>query len=141
LTGQDSAYLVEVRSLGGLSGSPAFVHLLPIPAGAKSDVRTTAGGIGTAGRTFLMGLVHGFFPTTENDPNEIGGWAQEPLNTGISVVVPLERVLDIIDSPAFVEQREAAKTRLNAGHMPAPAILREHVEFVRFEDLPRDPSQ
>jgi hypothetical protein len=50
-------------------------------------------------------------------------------------------VLDIIDSPAFVEQREAAKTRLNAGHMPAPAILREHVEFVRFEDLPRDPSQ
>jgi len=141
LTGQDSAYLVEVRSLGGLSGSPAFVHLLPIPAGDKSDVRTAAGGIGTAGRTFLMGLVHGFFPTTENDPNEIGGWAQEPLNTGISVVVPLERVLDIIDSPAFVEQREAAKTRLNAGHMPAPAILREHVEFVRFEDLPRDPSQ
>jgi hypothetical protein len=74
-----------------------------------------------------MGLVHGFFPTTENDPHGIGEWAQEPLNTGISVVVPLERVLDIIDSPAFVEQREAAKTRLNAGHMPAPAIL--------FEDL------
>ena len=43
LTGQDSAYLVEVRSLGGLSGSPAFVHLLPIPAGAKRNVRTTVG--------------------------------------------------------------------------------------------------
>lgn len=82
-----------------------------------------------------MGLVHGFFPTAENDPDEIGGWAQEPLNTGISVVVPLERVLDIIDSPAFVEQREAAKTRLNAGHVPTPTFLREHVEFIRFEDL------
>ena len=135
MTGEDSAYLVEVRSLGGLSGSPAFVHLLPLHAGATGNVGITPAGIGTAGRTYLMGLVHGFFPTTKNDPDGIGEWAEEPLNTGISVVVPLDRVLDILDSPAFVEQREAAKTRLNAGHVPTPTFLREHVEFIRFEDL------
>jgi hypothetical protein len=135
MTGEDSAYLVEVRSLGGLSGSPAFVHLLPLHAGATGNVGLTPAGIGTAGRTYLMGLVHGFFPTTKNDPDGIGEWAEEPLNTGISVVVPLDRVLDILDSPAFVEQREAAKTRLNAGHVPTPTFLREHVEFIRFEDL------
>jgi hypothetical protein len=135
MTGEDSAYLVEVRSLGGLSGSPAFVHLLPLHAGATGNVGITPAGIGTAGRTYLMGLVHGFFPTTKNDPDGIGEWAEEPLNTGISVVVPLDRVLDIIDSPAFVEQREAAKTRLNTGHVPTPTFLREHVEFIRFEDL------
>ena len=135
LTGHDSAYLVEVRSLGGLSGSPAFVHLLPVHGDAGRNVGIAAREGGTAGRTYLMGLVHGFFPTTENDPDGIGEWEQEPLNTGISVVVPLDRVLDIIDSPAFVEQREGAKTRLNAGHMPAPVILREHVEYVRVEDL------
>jgi len=135
MTGEDSAYLVEVRSLGGLSGSPAFVHLLPLHAGATGNVGITPAGIGTAGRTYLMGLVHGFFPTTKNDTDGIGEWAEEPLNTGISVVVPLDRVLDIIDSPAFVEQREAAKTRLNAGHVPTPTFLREHVEFIRFEDL------
>lgn len=135
LTGQDSAYLVEVRSLGGLSGSPAFVHLLPLHADAKGNVGPAAEGAGTTGRTYLMGLVHGFFPTMENDPEGIGEWAKEPLNTGISVVVPLERVLDIIDSPSFVEQRELARTRLNAGHVPAPAILRQHAEYVRIEDL------
>ena len=135
MTGEDSAYLVEVRSLGGLSGSPAFVHLLPLHAGATGNVGITPAGIGTAGRTYLMGLVHGFFPTTKNDPDGIGEWAEEPLNTGISVVVPLDRVLDIIDSPAFVEQREAAKTRLNTGHVPTHTFLREHVEFIRFEDL------
>jgi hypothetical protein len=135
MTGEDSAYLVEVRSLGGLSGSPAFVHLLPLHAGATGNVGITPAGIGTAGRTYLRGLVHGLLPTTKNDPDGIGEWAEEPLNTGISVVVPLDRVLDIIDSPAFVEQREAAKTRLNAGHVPTPTFLREHVEFIRFEDL------
>ena len=135
LTGQDSAYLVEVRSLGGLSGSPAFVHLLPIRDHASRHVGTVSGEIGAAGKTFLMGLVHGFFPTSANDPDRIGEWTQEPLNTGISVVVPLERVLDVIDCRAFVEQRQAAKTKLNAGHLPAPVILREHMEFLRFEDL------
>jgi len=135
LTGQDSAYLVEVRSLGGLSGSPAFVHLLPAHDDARGHAGHATEPAATTRRTYLMGLVHGFFPTAENDPDGIGEWAQEPLNTGISVVVPLERVLDIIDSPAFVEERELAKTRLNAGHLPAPAFLREHVEYLRFEDL------
>jgi hypothetical protein len=110
MTGEDSAYLVEVRSLGGLSGSPAFVHLLPLHAGATGNVGITPAGIGTAGRTYLMGLVHGFFPTTKNDPDGIGEWAEEPLNTGISVVVPLDRVLDIIDSPAS-SSREKLRRR------------------------------
>jgi hypothetical protein len=135
LTGQDSAYLVEVRSLGGLSGSPAFVHLLPAHADARGVVGHATEPAGATRRTYLMGLVHGFFPTVENDPDGIGEWAQEPLNTGISIVVPLERVLDIIDCPALVGERELAKTRLNAGHMPAPALLRKHAEYLRFEDL------
>jgi hypothetical protein len=135
MTGQDSAYLVEVRSLGGLSGSPAFVHLLPMHADARGNVGSITGAIASTGKTYLMGLVHGFFPTAENDPDGIGEWAQEPLNTGISVVVPLERVLDIIDSPAFVEQREIARKRLDAGEVPTPVIVREHVEFARLEDL------
>jgi len=135
LTGQDSAYLVEVRSLGGLSGSPAFVHLLPAHADARGVVGHATEPAGATRRTYLMGLVHGFFPTVENDPDGIGEWAQVPLNTGISIVVPLERVLDIIDCPALVGERELAKTRLNAGHMPAPALLRKHAEYLRFEDL------
>ena len=133
MTGQDSAYLVEVRSLGGLSGSPAFVHLLPLHD-ARSNISIPSG-IGTAGESYLMGVVHGFFATAKNDPDRICEWAEEPLNTGISVVVPLERVLDIIDSPAFVEEREIATTRLNAGHMPSPTFFREHLEYARFEDL------
>ena len=135
LTGQDSAYLVEVRSLGGLSGSPAFVHLLPAHDETRGDTGQVTVPAGATRRTYLMGLVHGFFPTAENDPDGIGEWAQEPLNTGISVVVPLARVLDIIDSPEFVEARELARTRLNAGHMPAPALLRERAEYLRLEDL------
>jgi len=45
LTGHDSAYLVEVRSLGGLSGSPAFVHLLPVRADASRNLGITVRGL------------------------------------------------------------------------------------------------
>jgi hypothetical protein len=129
---EDLAYLVEVRSLGGLSGSPAFVHLLPVRTTPQGGVTmSSGGGVGLAGRNYLMGVVHGFFRTAENDPDGIGAKG----NSGITVVVPIDRVLDIIDSPAFVQLRERERKNLEAEDMPTPATTEEPTEFARFEDL------
>jgi hypothetical protein len=48
-------------------------------------------------------FVHGFFPTSASDLDGIGELAEEPLTTGVSIVVPGERVLEIINRQAFVE--------------------------------------
>ena len=74
------AYLCEVRSIGGLSGSPAFItpHLLEI--GAEDS------------EYFLLGMVHGHWdipPQFAGDPS---------VNKGIGIVVPAEEILGMIDA-------------------------------------------
>jgi len=81
-------------------------------------------------------FVHGFFPTSSSDLVGIGELAEEPLTTGVSVVVPVERVLEIVDSQAFVEQRQAVKKRLDVtGQTPTPVRLEQDLELVRLDDL------
>lgn len=75
--GDIDAYLVEARSIGGISGSPVFLNL--------GFVRHIGGEVKhvTGARTliFLLGLVHGHFE--ENG---------EELNAGIAIVVPIESI-------------------------------------------------
>ena len=86
--GDIEAYLIECRSLKGLSGSPAFVMVGP----HRRDGSST----GRIGRHWLMGLTHGHF-------DEAGS-----VNMGIAVVVPAKKILEAISQPQFVASREAA---------------------------------
>lgn len=55
--GEMEAYLVEGRSIGGLSGSPAFVrNTVKTPMQTAAGTRTAMSGLGGA---HLLGLVHG----------------------------------------------------------------------------------
>ena len=123
-TGEENVILIETRSLGGLSGSPVFVHfgdwrrdengnlgVLPNPEpGSQWD----------GGPNYLLGVMHGFYPTKGNDPDGIGDATKEPLNTGIGVVIPVERIHDLIETPRFKEQREMAKKQEADNVMPIP---------------------
>jgi len=84
------AYLIEARSIGGLSGSPVFVYL-----GGGRRVR----GFSTEPvRCYLIGLVHGHFRVNDSagDGDE-GLLAAETVNNmGIAIVVPVDKVLDLI---------------------------------------------
>jgi hypothetical protein len=101
------AYLIEARSIGGLSGSPVFYHshgshvgiLRPSFPDMLSPVSEQS--------FYLIGMVHGHYTAKENK--------------GIAIVVPISSVLD------FIDQRTQALANQTAGeHSPrndGPGIL------------------
>ena len=86
-------YLIEARSIGGLSGSPVFA-------------RTSVPGAG--GMTYLMGLMHGHWdipPENKNDTVDATG-ANQAVNMGIAIVVPTTKILEVIDQKDLVDDRK-----------------------------------
>lgn len=123
-TGPDSGLiLIESRSLGGLSGSPVFVHFPPWRYDSNWNVAHLMPPVvpGNAGPNYLLGVVHGYYPTTGNDPDGLGDASGEPLNTGISVVVPIERAIELIDGSILGPEREAIRADLKRKTMPKAA--------------------
>ncbi len=108
-TGPDVAALIEARSIGGLSGSPVFLHLPFWRDAPKGSLFVGGGSKATSGGEHrLFGVMHGFYPVGRNDPDGISG-GDENLNTGIAVVVLADRVLDLIncsDQQALRDQRK-----------------------------------
>ena len=108
--GLQEAYLVELLSIGGLSGSPVFTYLGGIrrefPIGGEISVTARAGAI------YLLGLVHGHWNLGSGERLDVacdaldGG---ERVNMGIAIVVPITRLLEILDYPAVRDAREKAK--------------------------------
>jgi hypothetical protein len=94
--GPMNAYLIDTRSIRGLSGAPVFVVL--------GTTRTVSGLPNRQfQRFFLLGLVHGHFHLVE-----------EELNLGIQIVVPVEKVAEMI---AIFERAAEDQTK------PAPPIM------------------
>lgn len=99
--GEIEAYLVEARSIGGLSGSPVFVHL--------SGVRVKDGQTQLRGKSFYwLGLMHGHYDLRENRQNESDSLSREAINMGIGIVVPATKILEILNQPYFSEIRKKA---------------------------------
>lgn len=89
------AYLIEHHSIGGLSGSPAFVsETALIPSVYEEPKKRTPEKMFyfAPGQTFFMGLVRGHW---ETPPNPAFGQT-EGMNFGISVVVPAQKIRDIL---------------------------------------------
>ncbi len=103
------AYLVESRSIGGLSGSPAFVsESVEVPyrtakSDADADIRYWA-----PGQTFFLGVVRGHWDAPPNGTL----LEAEKVNMGICVVVPANKIREILYLPEFVEMRREAEERL-----------------------------
>jgi Trypsin-like peptidase domain len=139
-TGDDRVALTEVRSLGGLSGSPVFVHLpfwRDLPGAGK--VLTTSGEVvaSSGGESLLLGVMHGFYPVRENDPENVSR-GDENMNTGIAVVVLADRILDLINSPVQLEARRLVEEDIKKQSTPIPAgVDEESDEYERFENLTR----
>jgi hypothetical protein len=138
-TGADQVILIESRSLGGLSGSPVFVHFPPWRYDGDWNIASfrPPSVPGLAGPNYLLGIVHGYYPTMGNDPDGLGNATSEPLNTGISVVVPIERAIDLIDGPELSAEREALKDYLRASTMPRMTTASVAPEFDNFRHLTR----
>jgi len=100
--GPIDAYLVEARSIGGLSGSPVFVNL-----GASrvfgNKTKFAGGKI-----YFWLGLMHGHFgvPKQHEDDVATGLLSKEVVNMGIAIVVPVTKILEVINQDSLVKARE-----------------------------------
>jgi hypothetical protein len=89
------AYLAEIRSIGGLSGSPVWAMINP--------GRTAGGSIERSRQVFyLLGLIRGHWEQRGTMSLEAEA---ETLNMGIATVTPIQKALDIIDSDEMARLR------------------------------------
>jgi hypothetical protein len=111
--GYISAYLIEARSIAGLSGSPVFS--LPDSAGVLA--KGLGGGIGKMGQqAALLGLMHGHFdvPNLNEDVVADERAPMQSVHTGIGIVIPVSKILETIRHPELIAMRKAAVERIRA---------------------------
>lgn len=92
-------YLVEISNLQGLSGAPVFVRSgvqvnFPIEGGGSGE------GIMAAPNLKLLGVWQGSW-------DGFSAADDQRVPVGIGIVTPAQKLLEILDSPALVENRKA----------------------------------
>jgi hypothetical protein len=96
------AYLVEARSIGGLSGSPVFVHLGLVRHSKDGELRWS---IDRSGVHYLLGLMQGHFAPFSVNLDDVSqedfASNKERINMGIAIVVPVDRILEVLNQPAI----------------------------------------
>jgi len=137
------AFLVEARSWGGQSGSPAFVFFPP----DRQPGFLTMGKINTTGdgellvpdheMPQLLGLVQGHFDLKADVAfaNDSYGSAHVPLNAGVAVVIPAQKIVDTLMEEELVEARKQIEDERPAATADAGQGPEAADEFQRFENL------
>jgi len=92
--GPMDAYLIEARSIGGLSGSPVFARTPLVRVSVDGEIQFNRNPFGSY---FLVGLIHGHFDAPV-DAIDVGGreGTSDHVNVGIAIVVPVEKILETI---------------------------------------------
>jgi hypothetical protein len=111
-------YLIEARSIGGISGSPVFVRGTVVLKDDKGE------GIihGLSNMNYLFGLIHGHWDIKESEMNKATYThdRQRGVNLGIAVVVPASKILEVINHPDLVKIRSNAEMEYAKAVSPGP---------------------
>lgn len=92
-SGPQHAYLVESRSIGGLSGSPVFVEAGLTRHDDAGNLQMRRGGRAS----YLLGVISGHWEA-EAEVKEIGeAIRHEYVNIGIAIVTPADKVMPLIN--------------------------------------------
>lgn len=113
--GDIDAYLVEARSIGGLSGSPVFAYL-------GSMRRKGTKQVGRQGLLFYwIGLMHGHFDLSKYEMDNLAEDSMNKLkiNMGIAIVVPVWKILEVVNQEIFMKDRESELQKVLKESMPA----------------------
>ena len=113
------AYLIESRSVGGLSGSPVFVDpgLFRITDDGQARRWRDTGDPGG----YLLGVMHGHWDAPKEaaevdaeDAAEVDhfGISKEYINMGIAVVTPIDKLLKLIDESEWRRLLDKASKHL-----------------------------
>jgi hypothetical protein len=130
------AYLAEVRSIGGLSGSPVFIQLNP-------NMRVIPLDHDRQGQSYyLLGLIRGHWKRDveiDFDDEDFSGNELGQLNTGVAIVTPAVELLPIFESEPFVLYAQTMDKKYNmeiaSDQVEDSAIESEGSEFDIFRDL------
>ena len=131
---QMEAHLIEARSIGGLSGSPAFVRQTISVGFAdprnfderelwkkfdSSEAPPEALGffVTGIGPFYLLGLMHGHWDIAAKQKNEVllSGDREGAVNMGIALVSPATKILETLQHPELVEMRKEISRRALEG--------------------------
>jgi hypothetical protein len=106
--GNMDAYLIEARSIGGLSGSPVFV--LHHPGKSRLGLH-------------LLGLVHGHWdvgPDQIIDVTREDASSKDNINMGIAIVTPAKKIIETINRKELAAIRKDAEAKWIADNSPTP---------------------
>ena len=122
-------YLVEGRSIGGLSGSPVFVRRTE---SFKIELNGRLTEVHCPGPYKLLGLMQGHWDIKESEINKplIQHDRKHGVNLGIAIVTPATKILEILDQPAMAKYREASEEDLGRqrGSVPGADSARRSEE-------------
>jgi hypothetical protein len=93
--GPMEAYLIEARSMGGLSGSPVFLAEQGIDPVTKM----------IAFRWHFLGIIHGHYKLKSGEQIERIA-LNSATNVGVSIVTPAQKLLDILNNEELSAARE-----------------------------------
>jgi hypothetical protein len=104
-TALQEAFLVEMRSIGGYSGSPVFIYLPPLTHRMTKEARP----LSSAFYTKLLGVDFGHLPTQEpikdDKGNKVNGWHVEG-NSAMSGVIPTWKLQELLNLPELEKKRK-----------------------------------
>ena len=118
--GYADVYLVECRSMGGLSGSPVIAtSTLAMPSG-KTFV------LGTAPEFTLLGLMHGHWDIDESQKNKafFTHDRKHGVNMGIAIVVPASKIIETIYRQDLVDMRQKQEEEILKQNVPGMDSIR-----------------
>ena len=128
--GYIDAYLIEAHSIGGLSGSPVWVHMPPLRV-IKGEVTAHEGS-----QFYLLGLMHGHFDISDLKRDVVtDSDTGRGINTGVGVVVPAVKIKETIMQEELIQRRKSivknlqeggATSDLNVRAIPSPPTTDEN---------------
>lgn len=112
------AYLIEARSWGGLSGSPAFVYFSTERQFGRPPQKIgvdmlTGKSVFVGTHYGIIGLVHGHWEIKQEikDKYDSLGEVDVPINAGMVVVVPSQKIIETLMMEELVKERESIRKK------------------------------
>jgi hypothetical protein len=103
------AFLVETRSLGGMSGAPVLFHTDPYYMGPRKPISDESDNKIRVYPSLLIGLIRGTYPgNSQSDWTEEIVGADERFNTGISIVLPISQIIETVNQQVLHDSRQAS---------------------------------
>lgn len=90
------AYLIEMRSVGGTSGSPVFFR--------EPHFREDRGQVNISPNYYLGGMIQGHYGKKDKE---------EEINMGIAIVTPATKILETLNHPEFQKARASWSKQLS----------------------------